>query len=265
MATIFAEKALEDKAILLIPFGITGGEIQEFNIKIKNNEFKLINIFDEDQINLMFKKIKDKYENIIIVDFTIPSAVENNISLYCRQELNFIIGTTGITIEKVIKVIKNTNINAVISPNMGKQIVAIQAMFEYISNTFPKCFEGYSLRIKESHQQGKLDTSGTAKLLAGYLKELGADFDIEEIEKVRDPERQIEMGIPEDYLDGHGWHTYTLLSNDETVTIEIKHNVNGSDVYAKGTIDSIKFLNQKINEGCKGKSFSMIDVLKGIK
>jgi 4-hydroxy-tetrahydrodipicolinate reductase len=83
----------------------------------------------------------------------------------------------------------------------------------------------------------------------------------------RDPDRQKNVwGIPTEYLKGHGWHTYTLVSEDKTVKFEFTHNVNGRDIYAKGTLDAIMFLDGRIKEGAKGKVFSMIDVLqeKGI-
>ncbi|MBW1759762.1 MAG: dihydrodipicolinate reductase, partial [Deltaproteobacteria bacterium] len=70
-------------------------------------------------------------------------------------------------------------------------------------------------------------------------------------------------GIPEEYLSGHGWHTYTSSSSDNTVKFTFSHNVNGRDVYAKGTLDAISYLNKKISQGTKGRVYTMIDVLKG--
>jgi 4-hydroxy-tetrahydrodipicolinate reductase len=38
-----------------------------------------------------------------------------------------------------------------------------------------------------------------------------------QIEKVRDPTEQIQkMGVPEEYLGGHAFHTYSLTSPDHT-------------------------------------------------
>ncbi|MBW2238662.1 MAG: dihydrodipicolinate reductase, partial [Deltaproteobacteria bacterium] len=71
-------------------------------------------------------------------------------------------------------------------------------------------------------------------------------------------------GIPEAYLEGHGWHTYRLDSGDKTVRFEFTHNVNGRDVYAQGTPDALIFLAKKVEDGAGGITFSMIDVLKGI-
>ncbi|GHU65731.1 hypothetical protein FACS1894123_11720 [Bacteroidia bacterium] len=71
-----------------------------------------------------------------------------------------------------------------------------------------------------------------------------------------------EQEVPEEFLNGHGWHTYSFTSADGSVHFEITHNVNGRDIYANGTIDSIYYLNNKIKNGIRGEIFSMIDVLK---
>jgi 4-hydroxy-tetrahydrodipicolinate reductase len=162
-----------------------------------------------------------------------------------------------------MKTVQRSNIAAVISPNMAKQIVGFQAMMEYAAQTFPGLFSGYSLQIKESHQHGKADTSGTAKAMVGYFNELGLEFNADEIIKVRDPNVQKnEMGVPEDFLTGHGWHTYQLTSGDGTVRFAFTHNVNGREIYTLGTLDAVAYLYEKVVLGAKGQVFSMIDVLK---
>ncbi|MCK4927094.1 MAG: dihydrodipicolinate reductase, partial [Candidatus Aenigmarchaeota archaeon] len=138
-----------------------------------------------------------------------------------------------------------------------------QAMMEYAAKNFPDVFKGYKLKVKESHQDGKADTSGTAKAVVGYFNELGIPFYPEQIIMVRKPIEQIELGVPEEYLGGHGWHKYTFVSEDETVLFEFTHNINGRDIYAAGTIDAIRYLDKKVAEGAEGKIYSMIDVLEG--
>jgi 4-hydroxy-tetrahydrodipicolinate reductase len=97
-----------------------------------------------------------------------------------------------------------------------------------------------------------------------YFNSLGLAFAEEEITKERDPETQKNvLGIPEEYLSGHGWHTYSLDSYDKTVHFEFTHNVNGRDVYAMGTLDALIYLANKMRQGSKGKVYTMIDVLKG--
>ena len=135
---------------------------------------------------------------------------------------------------------------------------------EYAADNFPHLFNGYALQIKESHQQGKADTSGTAKAMVGYFNKLGVSFSTDEIVMMRDPQEQkAQWGIPEQYLAGHGWHTYTLVSEDQTVRFEFTHNVNGREVYVRGTVDAILYLSEKVRAGARGKMFTMIDVLQG--
>jgi 4-hydroxy-tetrahydrodipicolinate reductase len=173
-------------------------------------------------------------------------------------------GTTGGDRGQLEETIRASSISAVIAPNMAKQIVGFQAMMEYGAQTFPDLFDGYTLEIKESHQKGKADTSGTAKAMVRYFNQMGLDFSEDQIVKVRDPEIQSsQWRIPQDYLAGHGWHTYALISGDETVRFEFSHNVNGRDVYAKGTLDALVYLDAKVSEGTPGTVYSMIDVLKG--
>jgi len=160
--------------------------------------------------------------------------------------------------------VKASSIAAVIAPNMAKQIVAFQAMMAYAAETFPDAFKGYTLEIRESHQKGKADTSGTARAMVTYFNKLGIPYSENDIRKERDPEvQQGRLRIPADFLGGHAWHTYTLISKDGTVRFEFTHNVNGRDVYASGTKDALIFLKQKVAAGEKGKVYSMIEVLKG--
>lgn len=197
----------------------------------------------------------------IMVDFTLFQAVNRNAEMYCQVGIPFVMGTTGGDRELLKKTVEESDISAVIAPNMAKQIVAFQAMMEYAAENFLGVFEGYSLEIAESHQASKADTSGTAKTMVEYFNRLGIPFSESQIFKLRDPETQRKtLGVPEKYISGHGWHTYTFQSADETVFFRFAHNINGRAVYAEGTLDAIRFLNAHKTE--KGKVFSMIDVLK---
>lgn len=174
-------------------------------------------------------------------------------------------GTTGGDRKLLKETVTSSSISAVIAPNMAKQIVGFQAMLEWCADTFPGIFTGYSLEIKESHQKGKADTSGTAKAMVRSFVKMGILFSEEDIIKEREPEIQkTEWNVPEKFLKGHGYHTYTLVSEDKTVKFSFSHNVNGRDVYAKGTLDAILFLFNKINEGSQGKVYTMTDVLKKV-
>lgn len=260
MAGAVARHVLSDSRFELIPFSFTGPEISEAETRVADTVVRLVKPQDRDAA---LSRVKAVSPDFISVDYTHPSAVNPNGDFYCRNELPFVMGTTGGDRDRLEEAVLQSSTAAVIAPNMAKQIVGFQAMMEHAARLFPGLFEGYSLEIRESHQKGKADTSGTAKTMVKYFNDLGLPFVEADIRKERDPERQKNLwGIPEKFLTGHGWHTYTLTSADETVRFEFSHNVNGREIYARGTLDAIVYLRAKLQEGVRGEVFSMIDVLQ---
>ena len=262
MAQVVAKHVLADERFELIPYSLTGPEITVSEFDLETITIRLIHPeLREKEIS----EIIEKYKPFITIDYTHPSGVNSNAEFYCKTVLPFVMGTTGGDRKLLEETVNSSSIAAVISPNMAKQIVGFQAMMEYASKTFPDLFKGYSLSIKESHQKGKADTSGTAKAMTRYFNALGTPYSESDIIKIRNPETQkTEWGIPDKYLAGHGWHTYSLVSNDKTVRFEFTHNVNGREVYVQGTLDAVSYLCKKNKEGATGKVFTMIDVLKGV-
>lgn len=88
------------------------------------------------------------------------------------------------------------------------------------------------------------------------------DFGVDDIQRIREKSDQLRFGVPENALDGHAFHTYKLISPDESVTFELQHNVCGRRVYAEGTVDAIIFLAQIKAQKAKKRLYSMIDVLE---
>lgn len=256
MATEVAKQVLEFEEFELIPYSLTGADINVNSVRIGNLEINLIKPETREEVIFLIQRPE------ISVDYTHPSAVNSNADFYCRNNLPFVMGTTGGEKEALEQRVKNSDTIAVIAPNMAKQIVAFQAMMKYVAESFPTAFKKYSLEIVESHQKEKIDTSGTAKAMINYFNMLGIPFNADQIKMIRNPDEQVAIGVPEEALSGHGWHTYTLKSKDESVLFKFTHNVNGRKIYASGTIDAIRYLSKKIRLGEKGKVYTMIDVLK---
>lgn len=251
---------LKDDRLTLIPYSLTGPEIDIDQITIEGQTVALIG---PDSRNARIMTIKDQYGDFISIDFTHPSAVNRNARFYGTFDLPFVMGTTGGDIQHLQDTVLKSSISAVIAPNMAKQIVGLQAMLDYGAKNFPELFQGYQLEVKESHQQDKADTSGTAKAMVAYFNAMGTGFAEDHIQIERDPAvQQTIWGIPEAYLDGHGWHTYKLTSPDGTATFEIRHNINGRSIYTEGILEAVHFLQNKIKNGSRGKVFSMIDLIK---
>lgn len=261
VAKVIVRHIASDPHFTLIPYSLTGPEINTESHLAGGIEFCLIR---PEMRRKVMDDIITSYGHPICIDFTHPSAVNSNAEFYCERSTPFVMGTTGGDRKALLATVKNSNVAAVIAPNMAKQIVGFQAMMAWAADTFPDLFNGYAISIRESHQMGKADTSGTARAMVGYFNKLGLRCSVEDIEQERDPEKQtLEWGIPEEHLAGHGWHTYTLTSDDQTVKFQFTHNVNGREIYARGTLDAVIFLNENIQQGVRGKVFSMMDVLKG--
>ena len=253
MAQITA-KVCSERKFNIVPFSLTGEDIAEFN------GFTLLNALERES---KIENILEEYPSFIAVDYTHPSAVNGNAEFYVKYKIPFVMGTTGGNREALENLVKSANHPCVIAPNMAKQIVALQAMLEWTAKNFPGVFEGYSLKVVESHQKNKADTSGTAKALVKSFLEMGAKSKEPIIEMLREEKAQIsQMAVPFEHLGGHAFHTYSLDSKDKTVHFEFRHNVCGREIYAEGTADAVEFLAKKI-EANEGKPFNMIDVLNG--
>ncbi len=258
VAKMLVRHAVDDNRFELVPYSLTGPEITDTAYFYNGREIALIGPDRRET------SVKDFGDDVIAIDFTHPSAVIDNVIFYCSHHIPFVMGTTGGDREALTAIVEQSAGCAVIAPNMTKQIVGFQAMMAYAAENFPGLFSDYDLEIMESHQQGKADTSGTAKAMVGYFNRLGIDFGQEQIIQVRDPEIQRDqLEIPEEHLAGHGWHTYTLVSPDKTATFRFVHNINGRDIYAQGTFDAVIFLAGMLARGETGRVFSMMDVLKG--
>jgi len=253
MAHIVA-KVCKRRGFNVIPFSLTGEDLTDCG------GFALLGVAArENKIGQILKE----YPNLIAVDYTHPSAVNGNAEFYVKHKIPFVMGTTGGDRDALMAMVKNANHPCVIAPNMAKQIVALQAMLEWTAKNFPGVFEGYDLKVVESHQKTKADTSGTAKALVKSFLEMGAKGAEPIIEMVREENAQIsKMNVPKEHLDGHAFHTYSLDSKDKSVHFEFRHNVCGREIYAEGTADAVEFLARKIEDG-KARVFDMIDVLRG--
>ncbi|KAL6546648.1 4-hydroxy-tetrahydrodipicolinate reductase 2, chloroplastic [Orobanche minor] len=264
---------------------------------------KQVEVFGDSDRESILSSVFDDYPNLIVVDYTVPAAVngfyyestifkedeimfqkcllqvgrresirlmpiflfynQDNAALYCKVGVPFVMGTTGGDRELLYKTVADSKVYAVISPQMGKQVVAFLAAMEIMAEQFPGAFSGYDLQVMESHQAGKLDISGTAKAVISCFQKLGASFELEQVQQIRDPRLQVEVvGVPEEHLSGHAFHMYHLTSPDGTVSFEFQHNVCGRSIYAEGTVDAILFLAKKVSSEGDKRIYNMIDVLR---
>ena len=269
MATAAAEACLR-KGLKLSPIAMTGPDIEPgASIHVldmvteKSSKVNLIRSDEIEELEAGIAGLKEACDLLVAIDYTHPSAVNGNAKFYVKHGIPFVMGTTGGDREALMETVASHN--CVIAPNMGKQIVAMQAALEYLAKEYPAAFTGYKLQVTESHQITKADTSGTAKAVVDSLKELNAekDYSYDDIKMIRDEKAALDFRVPKDALNGHAFHRYTLTSADGSVEFALEHNVAGRTIYAEGTADACQFLIGKLLENdSPPKVYSMVDVLE---
>ena len=265
VAETIAEHIVNSQEYRLVPYSLTGPDITEEFHEIGSTSIRLIPPVDRGN---WIRLIQNEFPHFFVIDFTHPSAVNSNAEFYVEQNTPFVMGTTGGDRDLLEKTVTQGSVPAVIAPNMAEQIVGFQAMMAYAAKQFPDLFQGFTLEIKESHQQGKADTSGTAKAMVEYFNAMGVDFDVQDIQKVRDPQiQEKEWNIPKEHLSGHAYHTYTLTAPDGSCKFTFSHNILGRRIYVNGSLDAVRFLARKSASNRKDtvKMYTMIDVLQGEK
>ena len=258
VATLVAEAIEGSENYLLFDIALSSSQhegrcnLDNINLLSTSNSSLIENLYN----------IKRIHPSVIIIDYTSPNAVNSNAELYTKIGIPFVMGTTGGDRQKLFETVKNSEISAVIDTNMAPHIVIMQSILEQASKEFPGSLPGWKLSVVESHQAGKKDVSGTARSWLPKLKALGANL-IGEIESIRDPKKQTDLGIQN--TDGHGYHWFTLTSPDEKASFQIFTSVEGRAPYITGTLMAIDFLKEKIKDQQKGEVYSMTDVLKSQK
>lgn len=265
MATEVAKAVANDERMQLVKYSLTGEEVTEDKIDIGGAEITLIRPSERKNYEFLFYETFQsmaEWKPLVIVDLTVPMAVNDNVKFYTRHGFNFVIGTTGGDKEEMETDIKCSKSIAVVDKNMSIPIVILKEMWRYAAERFPGALKNFSFEGWESHQRGKKDPSGTMKEFFPIFVQLGIPASERDMDYIREPVDQIPAGIPEEFLGAHGWHDYNLSSEKDNVEIFFGHNVNGRNTYVEGFIAAIVFLHRKsFGTAVKGKIFSMVDVI----
>jgi len=179
MAYEVAKKIIDSQDLELFDASFTGPDVEKEYMNVVGEPVALI--VPENRCDAWGTVM----ENVdLVVDFTTPSAIGDNARDYTRHNMPFVMGTTGGDRESLERVVRRSNIGAVIAPNMSAEVVEIQdAVRSFALKNKDRWVQDKDsgLYVIESHQgfvpwegiRGKADTSGTAKAMAGYFREIG--------------------------------------------------------------------------------------------
>jgi 4-hydroxy-tetrahydrodipicolinate reductase len=175
----------------------------------------------------------------VIVDFSTPESVINNIKLSVINHKPFITGVTGFTTEQ-IETLKDAGkqIPVVFAPNFSVGVAVLSVL---VSQAAKFLGSGYDMHIIEIHHKKKKDApSGTARLLVEEIKAEAGKVPVEVI--------SIRTG------DVVGEHQIIFGGPGERV--ELVHKAESRTAFAFGVISAIRWIRNQ-----SAGFYSMADIL----
>jgi 4-hydroxy-tetrahydrodipicolinate reductase len=206
------------------------------------------------------RSIEEYFTNIYpitkINDFSEYSCNEKSILIHCgsgRQlasSIEFCMRTNSILLElstSQINIDKSITFPLILCPNTALLVLKTLKMLKENG----KYFSEYRVEIIESHQSSKTATAGTAIELAHSFNKKGKC-----IQSIRDKNKQIEFGVPGEYLDLHAYHEVKIF--DDGCEIQISTKVNGHAAYVAGIKEIINILQ---NKKLDNKVYNITDII----
>jgi 4-hydroxy-tetrahydrodipicolinate reductase len=161
----------------------------------------------------------------VVIDFTTPKAVVENITACTRAGATMVVGTTGWygELPRIRELVENSGIGFLYGSNFS---VGVNLFFDIAQAAAAALTKGYTGAIEERHHAQKKDQpSGTAAVLQRILKDQGG---VEvEITSVREG-------------DLVGTHIVTLRSAGDTITLS--HEAHSRRGFADGAVHAAEWL-----------------------
>jgi len=228
--------------IALIGYGQMGKMVEE--MAVRHNIGVVAKYWDENPLTVSDSTRAILKDVSVLIDFTSPDAVIENIQKSAELSINMVVGTTGWfeQIDKVKKIVDDYQMGLVYAANFSMGINLFYKLVEAAASLF-SVFDNYDPFIEEMHHKIKKDApSGTAqnlkKIIQGYYK--GKEV----------PVTSVRAGyIP-------GMHRVSFDSKVDTVKLE--HNARSREGLAEGALLAAKWIQKR-----KG-FFAFEDVLDDI-
>jgi 4-hydroxy-tetrahydrodipicolinate reductase len=223
--------------IALLGYGKMGKEIEAIALKRNHNIVLKINKDNASTITDADLKKAD-----VIIEFSTPHAVLENIKKCINAQVPVVIGTTGWydKFEEIKKLCSEKNGGLFHATNFSLGVNLFFKVNTYLAELMNK-YDDYDVSMEEIHHIHKLDKpSGTAITLAEQI--------IKKIDRKtkwsidsKDPETLFIKDIREGEVPG----THIIKYNSEVDDIEIMHKAHNRKGFALGAVIAAEFLNGK--------------------
>ncbi len=228
--------------IALIGYGKMGQMIESI---APTHQIEVVAHFDE------FNLLKDSEEHRtllkdvnILVDFSTPSSVVDNIRIGIKFAKNMVVGTTGWydQMGEIKSLVKEADIGFIYGSNFSLGVNLMFKIVDYASGLFT-AFDEYDSYIEENHHKMKKDSpSGTALVIKKIMEEKYLNREIH-VNSVRA---------------GYGPGTHSTNFDSAVDSVRIEHIARNRQGFVEGTFLAAKWIYNK-----KG-FFEFNDVLNDI-
>jgi 4-hydroxy-tetrahydrodipicolinate reductase len=231
--------------IAITGYGKMGQATEQLAIE---NGHNVVSTIDPAMKTAKFKKLTEENlcEADVVIDFTVPAIVLENIDIYIKYGINAVIGTTGWYeyLEEVKKKVEKSKIGLIWSGNFS---IGVNLFFRIIkeSSELMNNFTLYDVMGYEIHHNRKKDSpSGTmnmiGKILLDNLKNKKKIVTEKLSRKIAEDEIHL-ASIRGGSIPG----THVITFDSEVDTIELKHTARNRKGLAVGAIKAAEWIKDK--------------------
>lgn len=211
--------------LLLLGHGKTGSLVNEVAVQRGHSVQVVTSSDNRDGVALT----PDRLRNVdVVIDFTSPDAVLENMEACIRSRKPIVVGTTGWYqhLKEIERQVMEGQAALLYGSNFS---IGVNIFFEIAAAAAPAVIQGYSPHITERHHTKKKDApSGTAVSIQRIVAELG---------KIEPEITSIREG------DTVGTHILSLEGQDDIITLT--HEARNRRSFAEGAIRSAEWLKGK--------------------
>ena len=199
----------------------------------------VINVHNEIKLQSDLSKAIDEHKPDVVVDFTRPAVVMDNLRIILAKGVRAVVGTTGFSKENFIELenLAEKNSTAVlIAPNFSIGAILMMKFAEQAVRYMPKA------EIIELHHDQKLDApSGTARITAERMAAARGGF----IQQGHPDEEELLQGARGANVDGIHIHSVRLpgfVAHQEVIfgglgeSLVIRHDSNSRESFMPGVV-----------------------------
>ena len=181
----------------------------------------------------------------VVVDFTTPDVVMDNLHWCIDQGINIVVGTTGFTEHRLERVrtwlSRKPDVGVIIAPNFAIGAVLMMEFAERVARFFP------SVEIIEQHHPNKVDApSGTAMLTAARIAAARAEAGLGEPPDATKDEVPGARGAVVDGVRVHSVRAAGLLAHQEVLfgttgeTLTVRHDSYDRAAFMPGVLLAVR-------------------------